>query len=107
MANFDIKGRNYVSIKEARKKAAATENNSENKNVISAYVHKEHKFQLQAFLMRVMKKEKMGTIGTLTKITQDKFMSIKVEADAVEKCMQELIDKEFISLSNDVYQYIA
>ena len=49
----------------------------------------------------------MGTIGTLAKVCQDQFKSIKVEAESVEKCLQELIDKEFITFKNDVYQYIA
>jgi hypothetical protein len=30
-----------------------------------------------------------------------------IEKTNVEKCLEELIEKQFISLANDVYEYIA
>ena len=108
LPKFEIKGKSYVSIRDARIKAV-TQDNIEIKagSSTTSYVHKEHKFRLQAFLIKILKKEKMVTIGVLAKLCQDKFMSLTIEKESVENCLQELMDKEFISHSNDLYIYIA
>ena len=52
-------GTYYVKIREStkRKQQVGMESIDTKSATITSYLHKEHKFQLQAYIMRVMKKE--------------------------------------------------
>ncbi len=62
---------------------------------------------MQAWIIKYLKKEKTGNLESIAKACQDHLNTMLIEKASVEKCLEELIEKQFISLSNDVYEYIV
>ena len=46
-------------------------------------------------------------MGSIQKYSQDRFPSLEVSMEAVQKCLDELVDKSYIQRgTSDMYEYL-
>ncbi|CDW73498.1 protein cul-1 [Stylonychia lemnae] len=82
-------------------------NSNEAKKVVK-YLYKEHKFKIQAYIMRVLKSSfKINKKELFQKIYQ-KYLEdgIEVVQESIDKCMEEIYEKEYAKEEGDNYLYL-